>query len=270
MIELLYVDDNPGLREITHFFFDSDPRFNIDVSPSADEAIIMMNKKEYDVIISDFCMPQRNGVDLLIEVRRRWPDTPFIMYSATGDWRVVRDALNNGADMFIGKSIDIVESLERMIPPIENLARSKREKVRLDQENAQIQQLVDGLSEMIIVTDMDLRIVRMNRKAIEVSSSRVSELAGRSFADFLRAEDVDRVIGALWGSLNNHNSRPIRFRLDIDPNVAHHVEMRVTPINYDKHDAGIVLSIRDMADAERIEEAERRNRGLEQMLDLMR
>ncbi|MFA5312191.1 MAG: response regulator [Methanomassiliicoccales archaeon] len=270
MIGLLFVDDDSGLREIAQFYFESNHRFSIDLASSVDEALVKMSRKEYDAIISDFSMPKRNGLDLLKEVRRARPGLPFIMYSATRDMTIVKNALNGGADMFFEKDSNIMENLERIEPSLELLVKMNREKDQAEQERTQIRHLVDGLSEMILVTDMDLRIVRMNRKAIEVSSCRVSELAGRSFADFVRAEDLDRVVGALWSTLNNHNPRPIRFRLDIDPNVAHHVEMRVTPINRSKHEAGIILSIRDMADAERIEAAERRNRGLEQMLDLMR
>lgn len=48
---------------------------------SADEALAMLERQAFDVVITDFAMPQMNGVELAREIARRWPATPVILSS---------------------------------------------------------------------------------------------------------------------------------------------------------------------------------------------
>jgi len=51
----------------------------------------------FDAIVSDFQMPEMNGITLLREIRST-SDIPFILFTGKGREEVVIDAINNGAD----------------------------------------------------------------------------------------------------------------------------------------------------------------------------
>jgi CheY-like chemotaxis protein len=53
------------------------------VAASADEALAMLETQTFDAVLSDFHMPGRDGLSLLEEVSRRWPDTKRILHSGS-------------------------------------------------------------------------------------------------------------------------------------------------------------------------------------------
>jgi CheY-like chemotaxis protein len=58
------------------------------------------------VILSDINMPGMDGIDLLGEIRRRYPDMPVMMVTAYGDDERRRRAKELGAAEFLSKPID--------------------------------------------------------------------------------------------------------------------------------------------------------------------
>ena len=61
---------------------------------------------EIVLILSDINMPGMSGLDLLSEVKARWPDLVVFMITAYGDRDTERRAQERGADAFITKPID--------------------------------------------------------------------------------------------------------------------------------------------------------------------
>jgi len=63
----------------------------------------MLAAIRYDAIISDFQMPEIDGITLLKEIRASGNTIPFIIFTGRGREDVVIEALNNGADHYIQK-----------------------------------------------------------------------------------------------------------------------------------------------------------------------
>jgi len=66
------------------------------------------------VILSDISMPEIDGLALLREIRREWPDIPVMMATAYGDEELRRQALEIGAAEFINKPVDFAQLKERL------------------------------------------------------------------------------------------------------------------------------------------------------------
>ena len=73
---------------------------------SADSALDLIKVQEFDVIVSDYQMPGRDGIQLLNELRCRGNMTPFILFTGKGREDVVIEALNAGADFYLQKGGD--------------------------------------------------------------------------------------------------------------------------------------------------------------------
>ena len=78
--------------------------FDIDNAYSVDEAFKKLSSKSYDVVISDYEMPVKNGLDFLKELKEQQRDIAFILFTGKGREEVAVEALNLGADRYINKN----------------------------------------------------------------------------------------------------------------------------------------------------------------------
>ncbi|MCX6684124.1 MAG: PAS domain S-box protein [Methanoregula sp.] len=103
MISVLYVDDEPHLLEIGKLFLEGNRGFSVDCVISGSEALVRIAARHYDALVSDYQMPQMDGITLLKKVRATDKTLPFILFTGRGREEVVIEALNNGADFYIQK-----------------------------------------------------------------------------------------------------------------------------------------------------------------------
>jgi len=102
-LRVLYVDDEPGLLEIGKLFLEKEGEFAVDTLTSAREALDQLNTERYDAIISDYQMPEMDGITFLKQLKASGDATPFIIFTGRGREEVVIEALNEGADFYIQK-----------------------------------------------------------------------------------------------------------------------------------------------------------------------
>jgi DNA-binding NarL/FixJ family response regulator len=106
MISVLYVDDEKVLRDTLKLFLERDPDIRVTSVPSATEALELIRKTYFDVIISDYEMPVMNGIEFLKKVRKKYPGFPFIIFTGKGREEIVIEAINNGVDFYVKKGGD--------------------------------------------------------------------------------------------------------------------------------------------------------------------
>lgn len=100
---ILYVDDEEGLLDIGRFYLEQAGGITVDVTASPHEALHMILSGRYDAVVSDYQMPEMNGIELLKRVREAGSRVPFIIFTGKGREEVVIEALNSGADFYIQK-----------------------------------------------------------------------------------------------------------------------------------------------------------------------
>ena len=105
-LRVLYVDDEPNLLAIAKIYLERSGEFFVETSDSAQRVMDSSAIPSYDAIISDYQMPEMDGIEFLKEVRKRYGDIPFLLFTGRGREEVVIEAINNGADFYIQKGGD--------------------------------------------------------------------------------------------------------------------------------------------------------------------
>jgi two-component system, NtrC family, sensor kinase len=95
-IRILCVDDEENLlKAIQRLFLDHD--YEILTATSGNEGLEILRKvSPVQIVISDFRMPGKNGVEFLSEVRKNWPDTIRMIISGYADTVATVSAINEG------------------------------------------------------------------------------------------------------------------------------------------------------------------------------
>jgi len=79
-----------------------------DVTYNLAEAVARMAKKQYDVVVTDLVMEgRREGLDVLREALTKTPPPPVVLVTAHGDIPTAVQAMNEGAQSFIEKPLDL-------------------------------------------------------------------------------------------------------------------------------------------------------------------
>jgi signal transduction histidine kinase len=102
--KILLVDDEEGIRNVLRVTM-ADAGYDVLTAAGGDEALELLNKHEIRLIVSDIKMPGMDGLELLVAVKRRWPESEVIMITGHGDMDSAIEALRRGAGDFITKPI---------------------------------------------------------------------------------------------------------------------------------------------------------------------
>ncbi|PKL60333.1 MAG: hypothetical protein CVV33_03215 [Methanomicrobiales archaeon HGW-Methanomicrobiales-4] len=141
MISILYVDDEPALLEAVELTLEDTGRYTVDTTSSPELALVMMNSNLYDAIISDFDMPDMNGIRFLHMIRAGFGDVPFILYTGISREEVLIEAINNGATFYLQKGGDSGPQFAELIQIIEQTVLRRRAEQALHESEKRYQDI---------------------------------------------------------------------------------------------------------------------------------
>jgi len=129
-VSILVVDDEPDVADLFRQRFRREARqgtYVMHFASSGEDALAKLDdgiRPQLMVILSDINMPGMDGLELLRESKRRWPELPVMMVTAYGDDERRRHARDCGAAEFITKPVDF-EMLKERLRQLPNGAASK-------------------------------------------------------------------------------------------------------------------------------------------------
>jgi response regulator RpfG family c-di-GMP phosphodiesterase len=92
---LLFIDDDAStLTLLTRLF--QPLGYNIFTANSGADALLLLQKEKVDLVISDMQMPQMSGVELLEQIRLKWPDVVRILQTGHSSLSTAIEAINRG------------------------------------------------------------------------------------------------------------------------------------------------------------------------------
>jgi signal transduction histidine kinase len=136
---ILIVDDESAIRNLFAAWLGES--YGCRTAASADEALGILAEEAFALVISDMMMPGRNGVELLREIKSRFPETAVIMISGVDRPQRVRDALRVGAFDYLIKpcELDVLTlSVERALERRSLQRTAKSYKAHLENQNIEL------------------------------------------------------------------------------------------------------------------------------------
>jgi signal transduction histidine kinase len=136
---ILIVDDDEVVRET--FASCLMEQYSCATAGNVREALAVLAKEPFALVIADMLMPGRNGIELLREIIKRFPDTMVIMASGVDRTQRVRDALRLGAYDYLVKpcDLDVLElSVERALERRSLLREAEQYKKALEERNTEL------------------------------------------------------------------------------------------------------------------------------------
>ncbi len=106
MKRILIVDDHPLFRDALHTAIEAVmPRVEIHQAASIDEATdVLKSVGRFKLALLDLYMPDTNGFDGLLSLRKQFPKLPVMVVTGQEDRRLVKEAVNYGASGFMPKT----------------------------------------------------------------------------------------------------------------------------------------------------------------------
>lgn len=156
-MKILIVDDEEGVRYSLLELLQENGHL-VRAAEHVPAALASLEAEPADLIISDLSMPKMDGLTLLEEVRRSFPDTLFVLMTAYGDERTAVRALKMGAYDYVPKPFDNEE--------IRSVVRRGQEMLALHTENERLRnELANEFRGLIGNTPAIRDIVKVIRRA---------------------------------------------------------------------------------------------------------
>ncbi len=102
---VLIVDDESAIRESLQTLLELEG-YTVDTASDGAEGLARLAEHPYDLVLLDFAMPERNGIEVLQEIRQRDTELAVIMITAYGTVENAVNAMQTGATNFIQKPWD--------------------------------------------------------------------------------------------------------------------------------------------------------------------
>ncbi|GCF12875.1 hypothetical protein Harman_08100 [Haloarcula mannanilytica] len=195
-IRVLHVDDDPAIGELVAAFLEREnDRFEVQTVTDVADAEDALADRNVDCVVSDYDMPERNGIQFLEAVRQDYPDLPFILYTGKGSEEVASEAISAGVTDYLQKGSG-QNQYAVLANRITNAVEHHRSQQALSEQNRRLrsyERMVNSMRETACIYDTDERFKIVNEALAEWYGMSRDGLIGRKslLIPHIRSETED-------------------------------------------------------------------------------
>ncbi len=190
-IKVLWIDDDPDILELCDLFL-KEKEISIIKITSPDKAMVLLEEKEFDVIVSDYFMPKMTGIDFFQKIRARNIKTPFIIFTGKSSEELAIEAINKGIDSYFLKGGNFRAQVEEIAKQIVFIFLKKKAEKRFQTEAKKYKLLVENSHDIIYIIDKKGIIVFVSSAWKTLLGHSTENVVGKSFKCFVHHEDIEK------------------------------------------------------------------------------
>ena len=179
MISVLYVDDEETLLEIGKQYLERTKEFSVTTASSASAGLALLQSNGVQAIVSDYQMPEMDGIEFLKAIRARGDKTPFIIFTGKGREAVVIEALNSGADFYLQKGGEPKSQFAELMHKIRIAVERRSTERDLKDSREQLSEIIGFLPDATLAIDNDKRVIIWNHAIEEMTGIPASDMIGK-------------------------------------------------------------------------------------------
>jgi DNA-binding response OmpR family regulator len=195
LVCVLLVDDEPALLSVVGEILERMGGFTVHSATSAQDAYDLLNRERYDVIISDYHMPRKDGLAFLKEIRNKGCTIPFIIFTGKGEEGTAIEALNNGVDFYIQKNGSFQDLCPELINVINTTCKRRKTEQEVLKDAKRCKDVIDGQTELITRFTPDGRLVFVNNAFCQYYQTSRDQIIGTNFSPDIPPEDTIKFTG---------------------------------------------------------------------------
>jgi PAS domain S-box-containing protein len=212
-ISLLYVDDEQVLLDLVKEFLERGGAFEVDIAHSAEEALGLLKKRNYEGVISDYQMPEMDGIELLQSIRSHYPDIPFILFTGKGREEIVIQAIDAGADYYVQKGGEARSQFRELSHKIKLAVEKRYVEKALKESEERYRNVVEDQTEFICRFKPDGTYNFINEAFCRYFGVQKEEIIGQRFKPKIPKEDSGLVRSHFASLTRNNPTGIIEHRL---------------------------------------------------------
>jgi PAS domain S-box-containing protein len=262
-LSVLYVDDEPVFLDLCKIYLERGGEISLTCTTSPYEALELVRSSRFDVIVSDYQMPDLDGIGFLKQLKEKNCTIPFILFTVRGRDEVLLDAIRHGADFYLQKGGDPKSQFAELIHTIKEAAkRRKAEEILKEGENRYCTMFENTGTAMIIIEE-DTTISLANSEFLRLTGYSREDLNGKkSWTEFVVKEDLERMLAQhrLRRERRGAALRQYEFRLITKTGEVRNILVTAEIIPETQRTVASLIDITSLRKAE--EELERKNKEI--------
>jgi PAS domain S-box-containing protein len=213
-IRVLHVDDDTSFLKTAKPILEMQGAFQVDMAPNVEEAIEKMKTKEYDIVVCDYQMPGKDGLQFLKELRENGNNIPFIVFTGKGREEVAIKALNLGADGYFSKTGSPETVYGELAHGVRLAIGRKKAEMEIWQRKERLRAILASSPDAIIISDLNGNIVDCNEATLRLTGySSKEEIVGKSSFEFIAEKDRERALKNLEKTFSQGTTKNLEYAL---------------------------------------------------------
>ncbi|MDD1724956.1 MAG: PAS domain S-box protein, partial [Methanospirillum sp.] len=190
MIRVLHIDDEADFLFISKKILEGTYGFEVFTAETAKNGFAELQAGSFDAVISDYMLPDMDGLSLLQIIRDSGINVPFIFCTGRGREDVVIDAINRGADYYLQKGGDTGVLFAELAYKIQKSVHHQMIEGELKKSEEKYRRIVETIREGIWHINQDGYTVFVNHRMADMLGYEVDEVIGSHYHFYLFPEDI--------------------------------------------------------------------------------
>ncbi|WP_424018784.1 PAS domain S-box protein [Halorientalis pallida] len=246
-ISVLHVDDDPAFLDLAGEMLDrTDEPLDVTTETDPRDALERLASSSFDCVVSDYDMPQMDGLEFLRRVREDHPELPFVLFTGKGSEEIASEAISAGVTDYLqkGPREDQYALLaNRIVNSVEHHVAERE----VDETRTRFSKLLEHSADYIFIIDAAGTLTYVTPSVERILGYEPEDLTGENAFEFLHPDDVERIRSELADVLDAPNAeKTVELRTKHRDGSWRWVEIRARNLLDDPGIEGIVGNVRDV------------------------